>query len=116
MARRAPPQGELGIHVCGGRGKHTVPVGAFKPNAFGLHDMHGNVSEWVEDCWHHNYTDAPSDGSAWATACTDVGLRVVRGGSWNGSSWVIRAAVRDGYTTDHRNNGLGFRVARTLSP
>ena len=59
----------------------TALVGSFAPNAFGLHDMAGNVWEWVEDCWHNNYAGAPRDGTAW-TSGGDCGRRVLRGGSW----------------------------------
>ena len=59
---------------------HTSLVGSFRPNAFGLYDMHGNVWEWVQDCWNANYSGAPSDGSAWITG--DRCLHVLRGGSW----------------------------------
>ena len=60
--------------------KQTAPAGSFRANVFGLHDVHGNVSEWVEDCWNDNYAGAPADGSPW----TDGGCtrRVLRGGSW----------------------------------
>ena len=64
------------------RGK-TVPVGSFSANAWGVHDMHGNVWEWVEDCWNYSYEGAPADGSAWESGDCDV--RVLRGGSWNNS-------------------------------
>ena len=58
----------------------TVPVNSFSPNPFGLYNVHGNVWEWVEDCWSENYSGAPTDGSAWTTG--DCRYRVLRGGSW----------------------------------
>ena len=80
---------EIGVNRanCDGSGsewsdKQTSPVGSFEPNAFGLYDMHGNVWEWVEDCWHDNYEGAPSDGSAW-TSGGNSNRAVVRGGSWS---------------------------------
>ena len=94
---------------------YTAPVGQFPPNAFGLHDMHGNVWEWVEDPWHDDYRGAPIDGSAW-TEGGDASRRVVRGGSWNYDPEDLRSAVRIGYPTDFRLNVLGFRVGRTLTP
>jgi len=98
----------------GNSGDRTHEVGQKRPNAWGLHDMHGNVWEWVEDCWHGNYNSAPSDGSAWTTACTDNSRRVLRGGSWNSIPENLRSAVRLGVTTVDRNNNLGFRVGRTF--
>ncbi len=70
---------------CGGCGSQwddekTAPVGSFNPNAFGLHDMHGNLWEWVQDCWNGSYQGAPADGSAWTSG--DCERRVLRGGSW----------------------------------
>lgn len=62
-------------------GSQTRAVGQKLPNAFGLFDMYGNVEEWTQDCWHGNYNGAPTDGSAWTTACRS-GDRVLRGGSW----------------------------------
>ena len=92
----------------------TAPVGLYVPNDFGLHDMVGNVKEWVEDCWHENYAGAPSDGTAW-TSGGDCGHRVSRGGSWD--SFTGHASDdRFRYTTGDRNNNIGFRVARTLTP
>ena len=73
--------------------KKTVPVGSFPANAFGLHDMHGNAREWVEDCWHGSYASAPRDGSAWTSGC-DGGQRVLRGGSWSNGPWYLRSADR----------------------
>ena len=71
----------------------TAPVGSFGANAWGLYDMHGNVWELVEDCWHETYAGAPADGSAW-TVGGYCGLRVLRGGSWNFYPRHLRAAVR----------------------
>ncbi len=93
----------------------TVPVGSFPANDFGLHDVHGNVWEWVEDCWHEGYTGAPTDGSAWLSS-EDCGKRVLRGGSWFNRSWSIRSAIRVGSPAGNRNFGDGFRIARTLAP
>jgi len=94
------------------RGK-TVPVGRYEANRFGLHDMHGNVWELVEDCWHKSYAGAPTDGRAW-TSGGGCGNRVLRGGSWYNGPRVLRAANRGGSGVDSRDNNSGFRVARTL--
>ena len=91
----------------------TVPVGSFGANAFGLHDVHGNVSEWVQDCWNSDYEGAPTDGSAWLSG--DCGERVSRGGSWNYRPSGLRAAFRIRNTTGSRFSDYGFRVARTLT-
>ena len=94
--------------------KQTAPVESFPPNRWGLHDMHGNVSEWVQDCWNDNYQGAPADGTAWASG--DCSRRVLRGGSWDNIPWFLRSAYRlRGATTD-RDHRLGFRVARTITP
>ncbi len=102
---------------CGSQwdGNQTAPVGSFKPNAFGLYDMHGNVWEWCEDVWHGDYNGAPTDGSAWLQG-GDPALHVVRGGSWYFEPQLLRAAYRDRDSTVDRNNNLGFRVGRTLTP
>ena len=107
-----------GYHVYGsgrkGRSRNrTEPVGSFPPNASGLRDVHGNVREWVEDCWHDSYGGAPADGSAW-TAGGDCGRRVWRSGSWNIMPRELRSAARGSDVTGDRNWVLGFRVARTL--
>ena len=102
---------------CGSKwdGRQTAPVGSFAGNAFGLHDLHGNVWEWVEDCRHGNYEGAPDDGSAWmAGGLCDS--RVLRGGSWYYPPLAIRSAVRGSETTETRAADKGFRVGRTLTP
>ncbi len=91
----------------------TSPVGAYEPNAFGLHDTLGNVWEWVEDCWHDDYDGAPRDGSAW-TRGGDCGRRVLRGGSWSFVPRVLRSANRFRLDAENRDSSFGFRVARTL--
>ena len=93
----------------------TVPVGSFPSNKFGLHDMHGNVGEWVEDCVHDNYVGAPMNGSAWVSgdACY---IRVVRGGSWILGPSHSRSALRGGGVDWIGTFYNGFRVARTLTP
>jgi formylglycine-generating enzyme required for sulfatase activity len=95
-------------------GMQTAPVGSFKPNGFGLYDMHGNVWQWVEDCYHGNYDGAPEDGSAWPGG--DCNYRIDRGGSWEFDPENLRAASRDKSPSVLRINNLGFRVARTLTP
>ncbi len=95
--------------------KETVEVGMFPANAFGLHDMHGNVWEWVEDCWHDSYAGAPADGSAW-TKGGECGRRLLRGGSWYGRPRNLRAAYRLRYTATNRYLYDGLRVVRTLTP
>lgn len=89
-----------------------APVGTYSANAFGLHDMGGNVSEWVADCWHDNYRRAPRDGAAWFNpGCR---TRVFRGGSWSSSPAQTRAAWRQGTSADTTNGRLGFRVVRDI--
>jgi len=95
--------------------RQTAPVGSFKPNAFGLYDMHGNVWEWVEDAWHASYQGAPADGSAWL-AGADPDYRVVRGGSWRNEGRSLRAANRVSRNVKVKFDTLGFRVARTIGP
>ncbi len=89
-------------------------VGSYKPNAFGLHDMHGNVTEWVEDCYESSYEGAPADGSA--RTSTECSFRVFRGGSWGSLPQGLRSAHRERYVPKGRFIVIGFRLARTLLP
>ncbi len=91
----------------------TRSTGAFIGNAFSLFDMHGNVHEWVIDCWHNNYQGAPNDGSAWLHQC-DEGRRVLKGGAWNTPAQDLRTSARHRETWDKRAENIGFRVARIL--
>ena len=92
----------------------TVPVGTFGANAWGLHDVHGNVWEWTEDCWNGSYAGAPADGSAWGSGdCSD---RVLRGGAWSNEPGLLRSALRVGSISAGRGSNSGFRLARTLTP
>jgi formylglycine-generating enzyme required for sulfatase activity len=91
----------------------TLPVDSFQSNAWGLYQVHGNVNEWTQDCWHDDYVGAPSDGSAWTVG--DCEFRVSRGGSWYSFPALLRAARRNRDFTDLRSFIVGFRVARTLT-
>ena len=111
---------EIGVNnaVCSSCGSQwddesTAPVGSFSSNAFGLHDMHGNVWEWVEDCYKPGYSHAPSDGSAF-TNCSSDSRRVLRGGSWFDSPGSLRLAGRYRINPANRDFSIGFRLARTL--
>jgi len=95
--------------------KSTMPVGSFEANPWGLYNVHGNVWEWCEDVWHDDLNGLPTDGSAWLQGA-DASRRVLRGGSWNYFPPYLRAAFRGRYPSDNRNNNIGFRVGRTLTP
>jgi formylglycine-generating enzyme required for sulfatase activity len=91
----------------------TTPADIFQPNAWGLHDMHGNVWEWVQDVVHDNYEGAPSDGSAWELGGDQV-RRILRGGSWLYNPRYLRSALRNGFSAVLSNDIVGFRVVREL--
>jgi formylglycine-generating enzyme required for sulfatase activity len=93
----------------------TAPVGSFDANPFGLYDTAGNVSEWVQDCWHDSYKGAPTDGSAWLKQDGgDCARRVVRGGSWFDKPRGVRSAGRGRLGPAHGPNDTGFRLAQDL--
>ena len=96
---------------CGSQwsGKQAAPVAQFPANAWGLRDMHGNVWEWVEDCYHQSYEGAPVDGRAWTDAGSCV-ARVLRGGSWNNDADNARSSARNNNDPGNRNDNIGFRV------
>ena len=90
----------------------AAPVRSFDANRYGIHDSNGNVSEWVEDCWHDNYSRAPADGSAWVN--DGCARRVIRGASWASSPDQARSGFRLTAGQGSTNARLGFRVARDL--
>ena len=114
---------------------YTAPVGSFPPNAFGLYDMHGNVLQWVQDCFASDYSNLPSDGSAYEAVAqlktagdfaymngtSSCSYRRLRGGDWGDPASMIRSAARnwapppDWTLNDYRSGGAGFRVAMSLN-
>ena len=97
---------------CRDRQVNTAPVGSFRPNAFGLYDVLGNVYEWVDDCRNEGYEGAPSDGSPWYSG--ECSRRMLRGGSWESVPSYLRSALRIWNSSSYRGSGLGLRVARTI--
>lgn len=94
--------------------KSLTPVGYFDaPNAFGLHDMHGNIWEWCSDIWHDNYHGAPGDSNAWFDS-GDLGYRVQRGGCWRDNAISCRSAFRVGDIAYNWDHIVGLRVATNL--
>ncbi|MGF6276122.1 formylglycine-generating enzyme required for sulfatase activity [Massilia sp. UYP11] len=91
----------------------TTPADLFAPNAWGLHDMHGNVWEWVQDVVHDSYEGAPVDGSAWELGGDQV-RRILRGGSWLYNPRYLRSALRNGFSAVLSNDIVGLRVVREL--
>lgn len=106
--------GNANCDGCGSQwdNKETAPVGSFAPNPLGLYDMAGNVLQWIEDCYHENYTGAPANGAAWTKG--NCYARVLRGGSWYNSTYYLRSANRYSAYPDFRGRNVGFRVAKTL--
>lgn len=107
-----PPAGKAVCFDCGSRwdGKQTAPVGSLKANAFGLHDVSGNVEEWVQDCYYSNYDGAPDDARVWKGG--DCSQRITRGGSYRNTKTEMRTSRRGHYAPNTRLDTLGFRVVR----
>ena len=105
----------------------TLPVGSYPPNDFGLYDMHGNITEWVEDCsesdtscgmypdrWGICYKEKPADGSARRCEMFGIEYRGQRGGSWKDGAEYLRSAARGATQAFYSDPDVGFRVARGL--
>jgi formylglycine-generating enzyme required for sulfatase activity len=111
-------RGNANCNGCGSQYDFHVlsNVDSFKPNAFGLYGMLGNVWQWTEDCWHKSYVDAPKDARPWKE--NNCSQHVLRGGSWDNVPVFVRSAARvasagDGSQLDY-STLAGFRVARDL--
>jgi len=91
---------------------HPHPVATLQANAWGLYDMSGNAWEWVQDCWHGDYTGAPTDGSAWTHNCLSAD-RILRGGAWSAEGRRLRAVFRGAYAPENRFLNTGFRLLQT---
>ena len=109
---KVPGATDLVAANCSDGHAHTSPVGSFKANAFGLHDMHGNAWEWVQDVAHENYHGAPGDGSSWNSG-GNQDHRMNRGGSWGANPAYLRSAIRSMIYPDTRGFETGMRIART---
>jgi formylglycine-generating enzyme len=100
--------------ACADRFVFTSPVESFRPNGWYLYDMLGDVWQWTADCGHVNYNGAPSDGSPWTTG--KCRWRIYRGAGWYDGPWLVRSAMRNMGRLGGRYNGVGFRLAATLTP
>lgn len=105
---------DYAVYTANSEGR-TAPVGTKSPNGLGLHDLSGNVWEWVEDCWHETYNGAPPDGSAWReVGGGDCSHRMFRGGSWYNNSGLLRVSDRNFSPIDTRSLFIGFRLAQDI--
>lgn len=110
--RQVPGASNWLVANCDDGYAYTSPVGIYQANPFGLHDMLGNVLEWVQDCYVENYNNAPNNGAAVSSG--SCGQRIVRGGAWNSAPGVVRAAQRVNVAADLRNYIYGIRVVRSV--
>jgi formylglycine-generating enzyme required for sulfatase activity len=92
--------------------RKPTKIGSFSANAFGLHDTAGNVAEWVYDCWHDDYKNAPADGSVWEGG--DCAYRVVRGGAYSSPISSLRSQKRDKFKSEQSYDHIGIRLVREL--
>lgn len=108
--RKVPATASWTFHACNDRRAYTAPVGSYRPNAYGLYDMMGNVWEWTEECWQEEGRNAPANGRGRGAECSE---RVLRGGSWVDSPAFVRYDFRFLIGAGDRDFYIGFRVART---
>jgi formylglycine-generating enzyme required for sulfatase activity len=101
------------IHRCTDGYVNTSPVGTFRANPFGLHDMLGNAWQWVEDCFQRAEGRPADERAVSRSAC---GISVIRGGSWQDPPRMVRSGWRRWAENGVRSGAIGFRVARTLQP
>ena len=116
MSRMISGVKNMTVALCDDGHATSAPVGRFKANAWGLHDVLGNVWEWTKDCWNDSYAGAPADGGAWRSGgCSHS---VLRGGSWYNGPRYLRSANRYRFIINpyNRQRGFGFRVVRMLTP
>ncbi|MEQ8428283.1 MAG: SUMF1/EgtB/PvdO family nonheme iron enzyme [Gammaproteobacteria bacterium] len=92
--------------------RQPTRIGSFEPNAFKVYDTAGNVAEWVHDCWHDSYKEAPTTGDVWEGG--DCTQRVVRGGAFSAPLQSLRSAKRDKFKASQQYDNIGFRVARDM--
>ncbi|MBQ5949530.1 formylglycine-generating enzyme family protein, partial [Massilia sp. ST3] len=106
--------GKANCKDCGQPWSNDAPAktGSFTANPYGLHDTSGSVWEWVSDCWHNNFKDAPADGRSWDQA--NCRVRVIRGGSWREGAPYMVSSTRFRYDASVRHTQNGFRVARSM--
>lgn len=115
VAPKATKLNAFGWHT-GNAAGNDPPVGALKPNAFGLYDMHGYLWEFVADDWHDSYQGAPTDGTAWLSQSREPARRVIRSGSWRERFEQLTSSARRAVPADFKRDDLGLRCVRAKSP